>query len=171
MRRSMTSIFLILLLAAVPASAGKIGFVNAELAMSQVEEAQQEFNELRRWQDVQQTNLDQLRDRVVALREQLAEAQEVGPEEAISSVERNEIEARRAFEDARREYERELEERKDEFLSVVATKIGAVGIEYAKANDYDAVFLLTGQPMVYVSETADITEEVIKAYNERYPAE
>lgn len=171
MRRLILPVCVIALLAAVPATAGKIGFVNAELAISQVEEGKAEFEVLRQWQEPQQANLDQLRDRVMRLREQLAVAQqsESSTPEAIRSIENNELEARRAFEDARRDYERELEARKEKFLSVLASKIGAVGTEYAKANDYDAVFLLTAQPMVYVSETADITEEVVKAYNEQYP--
>ena len=41
--------------------------------------------------------------------------------------------------------------------------------EYAEANDFDAVFLMTAQPMVYVSEAANLTDEVVAMYNERYP--
>lgn len=169
MRRLAVLVFLVVLLAALPATAGKIGFVNAELAISQVEEGKAEFEKLQAWQNPKQANLDRLRNRVMALREQLVEAQSSATPEELSSVERNELEARRAFEDARLDYERDLEGMKNEFLSVIATKIGAVGTEYAKANDFDAVFLLTAQPMVYVSETADITDEVVEAYNKRYP--
>ena len=172
MRRATTPIILMLLLVALPATAGKIGFVNAERAMSEVEEGQAEFAKLRAWQDPEQERLDRLRDRVMTLREQLSREQSSGTatEESLQAIERNELAARRDFEDARREYERELDAKKNEFLSVIASKIGAVGTEFAKANDYDAVFLLTAQPMVYVSEAADITDEVVKAYNERYPA-
>lgn len=169
MRRLAVLVFLVVLLAALPATAGKIGFVNAELAISQVEEGKTEFEKLQAWQNPKQAKLDRLRDRVMALREQLAEAQSSATPEELSSIERNELEARRAFEDARLDYERDLEEMKNKFLSVIASKIGAVGTEYAKANDFDAVFLLTAQPMVYVSETADITDEVVEAYNKRYP--
>lgn len=169
MRRLTVLVFLLVLLAALPATAGKIGFVNAELAISQVDEGKAEFEKLQAWQNPKQADLDRLRDRVMALREQLTEAQTSATPEELSSIERNELEARRAFEDARLVYERALEEMKNEFLSIIASKIGAVGTEYAKANDFDAVFLLTAQPMVFVSEAADITDEVVKAYNERYP--
>ena len=172
MRRFTFAVVVLLLLAALPVSAqGRIGFINAELAMSQVDEGRQRFAELRAWQDPKQEQLDRLRDRVLALRDQLAQEQgsSDATEESISAIERNEIEARRAFEDARRVYERELEEKKDEFLSQIATKIATVGTDYAKANGFDAVFLLTAQPMVYVSETADITAEIVEAYNQTYP--
>jgi len=171
MRRLVIPIIVFAMFISIPASAGKIGFVNAELAISQVDEGMAEFEKLRQWQSPHQAELDRLRDRVMRLREQLArtQASDEATPESLMAIERNEIEARRAFEDARLDYERELEEKKNEFLSVIATKIGAVGTEYAKANDFDAVFLLTAQPMVYVSEAADITDEVVKAYNQRYP--
>lgn len=168
MRRWIVPI-IVVLLAAVPATAGKIGFVNAEEAVAQVEEGQAKFAELRTWQDQQQARLDSLRNRVLALRQQLANEQETASPEAIAAIERNELAARRDFEDARRVYERELQERKDRFLSEIASKISTVGAEYAAANDYDAVFLLTAQPMVYVAESANLTDTVVELYNERYP--
>jgi outer membrane protein len=169
MRRLIVPIILVVLLAAVPATAGKIGFVDAERAVELVEEGKQKFEDLKAWQAPQQAKLDGLRDRVLLLREQLSRAQDSAAPEAILTIERNELDARRAFEDARRDYERELAERTDAFLAEIAAKIGTVGADYGKANDYDAVFLLTAQPMVYVSESADITDLVVEMYNERYP--
>ena len=174
MRRLIVAVVLVLALSAAPATAAsKIGFVNAEQVMAAVEEGQQEFAKLRAWQDPKQAELDRLRDRVLALREQMAKEQASGnaTPEALQAIERNEIDALRAFEDARRDYERELEAKRNEFLEELAAKIGAVGSEYAKANGYDAVFLLTAQPMVYVSDAANLTDEIIDAYNERYPAD
>jgi len=169
MRRLIVPIILVVLLAAIPATAGKIGFVDAERAVSQVEEGKQRFEELRAWQQPQQARLDSLRQRVMVLREQLAREQDSGSEEALRAIERNELDARRAFEDARRDYERELEEKKNVFLSEIASKIGAIGAEYGEANGFDAVFLLTAQPMVYVAESSNITDLVVDMYNERFP--
>lgn len=169
MRRLIVPIILILLLTAVPATAGKIGFVDAERAVEQVEEGKQKFEELKAWQEPAQAKLDRLRDRVLVLREQLARAQDSATPEAMQAIERNELDARRAFEDARRDYERELAERTDSFLADIAAKIGTVGADFGKANGYDAVFLLTAQPMVYVAESANITDLVVEMYNERYP--
>lgn len=169
MRRLIVPIILVSLLTAIPATAGKIGFVDAERAVDQVEEGKKKFEELRAWQEPVQAKLDVLRDRVMVLREQLSRAQESATPEAKQAIERNELEARRAFEDARRDYERELAERTDEFLADIAAKIGAVGADYGKANGYEAVFLLTAQPMIYVAESANITDLVVEMYNERYP--
>lgn len=169
MRRLTVPIILVVLLTAIPTMAGKIGFVDAERAVSQVDEGQKKFDELRAWQDPQQARLETLRQRVMVLREQLARERASASPEAIQAIERNELDARRAFEDAVRNYERELEERKNAFIGEIASKIGKVGAEYGKANDYDAVFLLTAQPMVYVADSADITPLVVELYNVRYP--
>jgi len=170
MRRLTVPIILAVLLTAIPATAGKIGFVDAERAVAEVDEGQQNFEELRAWQNPQQARLDSLLDRVRVLREQLSREQSSASPEAIQAIERNERDAVRAFEDARREYERKLAERKDAFLSGIANKIAILATEHAKANDFDAVFLFTGQPMVYVSESSNITDLIVEMYNKRYPA-
>jgi Skp family chaperone for outer membrane proteins len=51
----------------------------------------------------------------------------------------------------------------------VATQIGAIASEYAAANGFDAVFVLNAQPLVYVADSVNITDAVIKLYDERYP--
>ena len=50
-----------------------------------------------------------------------------------------------------------------------ATKIGTVASDYGKANDFDAIFMLNTQPLVYVRDAADVTDTVIRLYDERFP--
>ena len=169
MRRLTVPIILVLLLAALPATAGKIGFVDAEQAVSQVEEGKKKLAELQTWQAPYHARLDRLRAQVLALGDQLNAQQGSATPEALAEIERRQIDAMREFEDARREYERELETKKTQVLADITSKIGTIGREYAKANDFDAVFLLGGQPMVYVAEPANLTAIVIEIYNKRYP--
>jgi Skp family chaperone for outer membrane proteins len=169
MRRLIAPVILVSLLAAVPAKAGKIGFVDAELAVSQVDEGKAKLAELQAWQAPYHTRLDRLREQVLALDDQLAEKQGKVTEEAYSEIQKRRIEAMRAFEDARREYERQLDAKKEEILSDIASKIGVIGAEYAKANGFDAVFLLKAQPMMYVDKSVNLTETVVEIYNQRYP--
>ena len=169
MRRLTAPIILILLLAALPATAGKIGFVDAERAVAQVEEGKAGLANLQAWQAPYQARLDRLRDQVLSLRDQLNAQEGTATPEAIAEIEKNQIDTMRQFEDARREYERQLEEKKTEVLAVITSKIGAIASEYAKANDYDAVFVLGAQPVIYVAESANLTDKVIEIFNQRYP--
>ena len=56
-----------------------------------------------------------------------------------------------------------------EFLSDVAVKVGTVASDYGRDNDYDAIFVLKAQPLVYVRESADLTDTIIKLYDQRFP--
>jgi outer membrane protein len=169
MRRLIAPVILVLLLAAVPAMAGRVGFVDAEQAVAEVEEGKAKLAELQAWQAPYHTRLDRLREQVLALDNQLEEKQGKVTEEAWNEMEKRRIAAMREFEDARREYERQLEAKKEEILGDIASKIGVIGAEYAKANDFDAVFLLKAQPMMYVAKSVNLTEKIVEIYNQRYP--
>ena len=169
MRRLIAPVILVSLLAAVPAMAGKIGFVDAEQAVAEVDEGKAKLDELQAWQAPYHARLDRLREQVLALDDQLAEKQGKVTAEVYSEIQKRRIEAMRAFEDARREYERQLEAKKDQILGDIASKIGAIGAEYAKANGFDAVFLLKAQPMIYVDTSVNLTDKIVEIYNQRYP--
>lgn len=169
MRRLTVPIILVLIFAALPATAGKIGFVDAEAAIAQVDEGKKKLAELQSWQVPYHARLDRLRGEVLALSDQINDQRGKATPEAVAEIERRQIDVMRDFEDARREYERELEAKKNLVLAEIAAKIGAIGTEYAKANDFDAIFLLGGQPMMYVADPLNLTGIVIEIYNKRYP--
>jgi Skp family chaperone for outer membrane proteins len=157
------------LLVAAPASAGKIGFVDAERAVAEVDEGRAKLSELDEWAKPKRDRIEQLGARINELRQEISQKQAVASEEAMQSLQQDELQARRDFEDSRRDFERDLEQKQNEFLADVAVKVGTVASEYGKANDFDAIFVLKAQPLIYVRESADLTETVIRLYNERFP--
>jgi outer membrane protein len=169
MRRLTVSLIVLVLFAALPAAAGKIGFVDAERAAGEIEEGKSKIAELQAWQGPYQANLDRLRAQVLALRDQLEKQQGSASPEAIAEIERNQVAAVRAFEDARRDYERELDVKQRELLDDISKKIREIAVEYAQANGYDAVFLVGTVPMVYIAESADLTDTIIELYDQRHP--
>jgi Skp family chaperone for outer membrane proteins len=169
MHRLTVPVVLALLLAALPVSAGKIGFVDAERVIAEVGEGKAKLAELQAWQAPYQARLDSLREQILALSDQVNAKKGTASEEEVAAIEKNQIEVMRRFEDERRHYERELESKKDEILSAITMKIGQIGAQYAEANDFDAVFVLGAQRLVYLSDRANITDQIIEIYNERYP--
>jgi len=157
------------LLVAAPASAGKVGFVDAERAVAEVDEGRAKIRELDEWAKPRRDRLDQLSARISELRQEIAQKQPIASQEAVQALQQDELQARRDFEDSRRDFERELDQKQNEFLADVAVKVGTVASEYGQANDYDAIFVLKAQPLVYVRESADLTDTVIRLYNERFP--
>jgi len=157
------------LLVASPVVAGKIGFVDAERAVATVREGQAKLRELEAWAEPERERIVELQNRLAEIQQRLAQQRSVASEEILAELQQEELQARRGLEDAGRRFERELERKQNEFLSDVAVKVGTVASDYGRANDYDAIFVLKAQPLVYVSESANLTEIVIRRYNERFP--
>ena len=160
----------LMLLVASPAMAGKIGFIDAERAVVTVDEGAAKVRELEAWAVPQREKVEQLGNRVNELRQQIASQGRVASQEILKDLEEQEIQARRTFDDARREFERRLEQKQNDFLGEVAVKVGTVASDYGKANGFDAIFVLNAQPLIYMAEAANLTDTVIRLYNERFPS-
>ncbi len=163
------TLVLIAVLAAVPAMAGKIGFVDAERAVASVAQGEIKLKELEEWANPRREQIEQMRTEALAIRDQIEKQRNVSPPEVVAKLEQDLQTAGRRFEDSGRSFNRELEAKQSELLGEVAQRVGQVASDYAKANDYDAIFVLNAQPMIYVSEAADLTDVVIGLYDEQFP--
>jgi Skp family chaperone for outer membrane proteins len=161
----------VVMLVAVPAAAGNIGFLDAERAVATVKEGQKQMQAYEAWVQPRREQVEQLRARTAELDEQLKAQRSVASAEAVQELEQQFLLARREFEDAGRAFNREVEAKQDEFLGKVATQVGAVASEFAAANGFDAVFVLSAQPLVFVADAANITDRVVQIYDERYPVD
>jgi outer membrane protein len=66
---------------------------------------------------------------------------------------------------------KEEEERENQLLSTrILEGLVKIALEIAKAEDYTLVLEKSGSAVVFYDEAMDITEQVIKIYNERYQA-
>ena len=155
--------------AAVPALAGKIGFLDAERALASVGEGKRQLKVLEEWAGPRRERLQEMRANVVNLNDQLTTQRSVASAENVKQLEEQLLQARREFEDAGRAFNRDLDAKQNEILEDVATKIGTVASDYGRANDFDAIFMLKAQPLVYVRDSADVTDTVIRLYDDRFP--
>jgi len=170
MRRVFLMVVVVALVAvANPAAAGKIGFVNAERAVVQVKEGQAKLKDLDAWATPRRQQVEQAAARVAELRQQIDKQTSVATGDALDALRRQELEARRVFEDLKRDYDRDLAKKQDEFLADVALKVGTIAVEYGKANGYDAIFVYEAQPLIYVSDESNLTELIVRLYDERFP--
>ena len=156
-------------LTALPAAAGKVGFLDAERAVSSVQEGKRQLQALQEWATPRQERIEELRAKAVELNNQLNQQRSVASASVLADLEEQFLRAQRDFEDAGRTFNRNVDVKQNEFLSEVATKIGQVASEYAAANDFDAIFMLQAQPLAYVRDSSDITDIVIRLYDEKYP--
>ena len=163
------ALVVLVILAAVPALAGKVGFLDAERAVASVGEGKRQLKALEEWAQPRQERLQEMRTNLVNLNNQLTTQRSVASAETVKQLEEQLLRARREFEDAGRNFNRDLESKQNEFLEDVATKIGTVASDYGEANDFDAIFMLNAQPLVYIRDSVDVTDTVIRLYDERFP--
>jgi outer membrane protein len=160
-----------ILFASLPASAGKIGFLDTESVIRGVQEGQRQLAILDDWGNRKSDEIEAVRDRAVALGRQLEEQRPVASPEAIAQLEKDLLQAQRNLEDAGRALRRDLEEKQRELLAEVAIRVRIVANDYGNANGFDAIFTLDAQPLVFIADSAIVTDEVIRLYDQRYPVE
>ena len=154
---------------AVPALAGRVGFLDAERAVASVGEGKRQLKALEEWAQPRRDRLQEMQTNLVNLNNQLTTQRSVATPEAVKTLEEQVLRGRRELEDAGRAFNRDLEAKQNEFLEAVATKIGTVASDYGRANDFDAIFMLNAQPLVYVGDSSDVTDTVIRLYDDRFP--
>lgn len=155
--------------AAMPAVAGSIGFLDTERAIKTVKEGQRQLQLLDEWSTQKSNEVEKLRSRVTELTQQLNAQRTVASADAIRQIEDQLLLAQRSFEDAGRALQRDFEAKQRELLALVATRVRDIAGEYATDNGLDAVFMLESQPLVFIANSAVITDAVIQLYDERYP--
>jgi Skp family chaperone for outer membrane proteins len=170
MRISVRWIFTIVaMLAAIPAVAGNVGFLDSERAIKTVKEGQKQLQVLDSWATQKSAEYETMQSRVAELDQRLNAQRTVASDEVVRGLEADLLKAQRELEDAGRTLQRDFEAKQRELLAAVATRVRDIAGEYAAANGFDAIFMLESQPLVYIANSAIITDAVVKLYDERFP--
>ena len=154
---------------AIPAVAGNVGFLDTERAIKTVKEGQRQLQILDNWSTQKSNEIETLQSRVAELTQQLNAQRPVASADAVRQLEDQLLVAQRNVEDTGRTLQREFEVKQRELLALVATRVRDIAGEYASNNGFDAIFMLESQPLVYIANSAVITDAVIQLYDERYP--
>jgi Skp family chaperone for outer membrane proteins len=157
------------ILTAASAAAGQIGFLDAERAVLSVKEGQSQLKALEEWATPRRTQLEGLQSQVAALNQRLAAQRGIASPDELARLDRELVQAQRELEDQVRAFNRDLPARRDKMLGELSAKIMTVAAEYAEANGFDAIFLLGAHAVGYYSKTLDVTDAIIRLYDERYP--
>ncbi len=147
----------------------KIGFVDVERAVATIDEGKARLAELRDWARPREEDLARLSREIETLRSEMATKRGTVSEDALAEMNRRLVARQREFEDRQRVARRDFEERQAVVLKEVGEKLTAVITQYADGNRFTAVFILKPNELVYLANSADLTDTVVKLYNEKYP--
>ena len=158
----------LIMMSGVPAMAQqKIGVVQVQSAIIGTKEGQKAANDLETRMSPKRKELEAKQAELRTLQESLAKGGSVMAEAARAELSRK-IDAKnkdyqRSLEDAQAEFQGE----QDKLLNDLGAKLMAVINKYAKDNAYSLVIDVSNPqtPVMYASETIDITKEVIDLYD------
>ena len=160
-------------MAGVPALAQqqKIGVVQVQQAIVGTKEGQKAASELETKMSPKRKELETKQADLRRLQESLQKGGSVMNEQARAQLSR-EIDAKnkdyqRSLEDAQAEFQGE----QDRILNDLGAKLMAVINKYAKDNGYTLVLDVSSQqtPVLYASNTIDITKDIIELYDKNSP--
>jgi len=150
------------------AQGGKIGFVNSQEVLYGTIEGKEGLADLDRFMAQQRNGFETRNTELARLQQDL---QTKGPTLNADAaarlqrdIEQKQIELRRYQEDA----EAEFNQKQAAMLQGISEKVQQIIEEYAQQNSFLVIFM-RDQTQAFVSPNLDITQEIIRIYNEKHP--
>jgi outer membrane protein len=153
--------------AAAPAGPAKIAVVAFQVAVAQTNEGQRNFADLQKKYDPKRQQLKALNDEIEtqtkALQTQGDKLSEPERASRAKSIDDKKKQLQREAEDAQNDMQQEMQQ----LYNGLASKVYDVLETYAKSNGYTLVLDVAQQqtPVLYATESTNITKAVIDAYN------
>ena len=147
----------------------KIGFVYVQKAVASTDEGKVRLKELDEWARPRQDELTRLDKEISDLRREIMSRQGGANDDALSQLNRSLVGKQREFEDKQRIAKRDLEEKQQALQRELGGKLREIITAYAEQNGYTAVLVMDTLNLVYLKNSADLTDIVIKLYNDKYP--
>jgi outer membrane protein len=127
------------------------------------------LKELDTWARPRQDELAKLDKEINELKGEMITKQGVANDDAIAELNKRVVAKQREFEDKQRTGKRDFEAKQQALLKELGGKLQELITKYADQNRYAAVFIFNPDQLAYLANSADITDAVIKLYNDRYP--
>lgn len=147
----------------------KIAFVEVERAVALSQEGKLRLKELEDWAKPRQDELTKLGREVQQLQSDLNAKRGVASDDAVDEINRKLIAKQREFEDRQRIARRDFDERQNAVLRDLGTKLQKVISEFGDKNRYTAILMLKPDYVAYLANGVDLTETIIKLYDEQNP--
>ncbi|HNX49405.1 MAG TPA: OmpH family outer membrane protein [Thermoanaerobaculaceae bacterium] len=147
----------------------KLGFVDVERAVFAIDEGKARLKELDAWARPRQEELSKLGKEINDLQAEIVSKRGVASQDALDQLQQRLVGKQRQIEDRQRVVKREFEEKQDAVLKDIGGRMQQIIQAHAEKTGYLAVFLLKPNDVAYLAPVADLTETIVKAFNEKYP--
>jgi len=155
---------------AVHAPTVKIGWMNVSQAIETCDEGVRSFNDLQKYVDTKQGERDAMMREAEDLRSKLEVQAARLTDEALMDLEEKlrgqETLLQRFSEDT----QRDIDTRRQRLYLTISAKMAPIIEKVAIDLGYDAIQIFDQQRDAWINPALNVTENVIKAYNQAYPA-
>jgi outer membrane protein len=156
--------------ATAPASSARIAYIDVQRVLARSSSGVAAREQLEREKSVMQKEMDAKRQELEKLRDEL---EKKGPlmtadarRERQESFERKRRDAARMMDD----FQKELEKKEQVLLQRVLQELSGVIEKVGKDRGYYIIVEKRGASVLYASPDADLTDEIIRAYDQQAPA-
>ena len=153
------------------AIAGKVGVLNVRQAIISTAEGKQASAELQGQFASRQTELENMNKQINDIRQRLqANGDKLSPEEG-ARLERQGTALQKQLQRKQEDYQEDVNASQQDVIERIGRKMMDVLDRYARENAYVAVFDSSAQGApIYVSNGIDVTADIVKLYDQAYPA-
>jgi len=149
----------------------KVGVLNVRQAIVSTSEGKQASNELQGQFASRQTELENLNKQINDIRQRLqTNGDKLSQEEAVRLQRQGEA-LQKQLTRKQEDYQEDVNAKQQEVIDAIGRKMMDVLDRYARENAYTAIFDSSAQGApIYVSNGVDVTPEIVKLYDQAYPA-
>ncbi len=157
--------------AAAPASGTKIGILNVRQAIVSTAEGKQASAELQSQFAPRQNELEALNKQINDLRQQIAANTNTWNDEQKSRAQAQGQRLAAQLDRKQQEMQTDVNDAQGEVVDRIGRKMMDVLDRYARENGFVAMFDSSAQnsPIIYAANSIDVTQEIIKLYDQAYP--
>jgi outer membrane protein len=158
------SLLLSLPLSALAADAARVGSVDIQKVLLMSDAGKQAKEQLGQKAGKYEAEKNAKEEELKKLKVELEKQGIVLSESARSTKERDYQQRLKEYQRFLKDAQEDLQAKNDEFTSRIVDEIVKVSQGYGRQNGYTAIFVKS-ETMVYLDPRADLTEEVLKAFN------
>jgi outer membrane protein len=156
---------------AAPAATGKVGTLNVQAAIASTAEGKQASAELQSKFSPRQNELEALNKQINDLRQRLQTGANTLSQDEQQRLQRQGEALAKTAQRKQDEYNQDVQEELGDVRERIGRKMLDVLDRYARENGYTAIFDTSSQAQViiYASNQSDVTQEIIRLYDQAYP--
>jgi len=147
----------------------RVGVINVQLALASTQEGRKALEDLRAQFAPREAELQKLADEIRDVDSQLRAQERTLSEDARATLVRQLDQKRKQYQRQQQDLQDEVEVARNETINRIGQKMQAIVTRYAQENNLGV--LLDGQVVVFAIPSVDITEPIVKLYDQTHPVQ